>query len=447
MKQLEEERALLSEYHSQNTAIISPLRRMPSEILGQIFSWTLSPAVLDVRESPWILTQVCSRWRAVSISEPSLWSRIHIDFFKNIEYPLTMIETQIQRARTLKIHFYGSMDRDSRPQIRMFKFLSEHSGRWEELILQLTTDLVPHLSALENRLPVMRSLWVQWDSSASQRGVNSLRCFETAYSLGDVVVFSEYRFIPVVLPPHNITRYDIDAPWDTHRAMLKLTPNLVEARVRVNFDSEPWPAPAENIQLLRLRRLYVSNVEIFDCLSAPVLVEAALDHREDDTELCPRLDPFLIRSSCPLRRLCLTGSPDPQSTAVILKKYSSITELFIVITDAARGAETFRTLLTLLDGSGGIWVSPQLSEIHFGLDRKKGIAIDYPLYLKMLQSRWKSAACALTGGSLVTYAGPCPDSETLSRLEALMKEGLDISLLFGSDAITVMDSWNYSIRW
>ncbi|KAJ7498115.1 hypothetical protein B0H11DRAFT_1856679 [Mycena galericulata] len=107
LKQLEEERALLSEYHAQNTAIISPLRRIPPEILGEIFSWTLSSAALDVGESPWVLTQVCSRWRTVSISKPSLWSLIHIDSFPDDAYPLIMIETHIQRARTLKISFIG----------------------------------------------------------------------------------------------------------------------------------------------------------------------------------------------------------------------------------------------------------------------------------------------------------------------------------------------------
>ncbi|KAJ7498105.1 hypothetical protein B0H11DRAFT_2383026 [Mycena galericulata] len=450
LKQLEEEQVLLSEYYAQNTAIVSPLRRMPPEILGEIFSRTLPSRALNVRDSPWVLTQVCKRWRAVSILMPSLWSRVHIDFSKNIKYPLTMIETHIERARTLKIHFYGRTNRDSHPQKQMFKFLSTHSSRWEELVLHLTAGLVPHLSALENRLPVLRRLWVQWDSAGSQNGVDSLRCFETAYSLVDVFVFSEYRFIPIVLPPHNrITRYDIDAPWDTHRAMLKLIPDLVEARVRVNFDNtDPWPDSGETIQLLHLRRLDVSHVEILDYLSTPVLEDAALNcTEEEDTDFYTLLVTFLIRSSCPLRRLCIRGSPDPHAAAAVLQKISSVTELAILITNAAsQETETFRTLLTILDGLGGAWVSPQLSEIHFGFDGEKGVAIDYPLYLRMLQSRWKSAACALKGASLLTRAGPCPDSETLCRLEELMKEGLDISLLSGSDATTVMDSWSYSTQ-
>ncbi|KAJ6457428.1 hypothetical protein C8R47DRAFT_943932, partial [Mycena vitilis] len=76
LKELEENRASLLSYK----VILSPLRRIPPEVLGQIFSWTL-PSVddewccnkWDATDSPWNLTHVSSFWRAVSLSTPSLW--------------------------------------------------------------------------------------------------------------------------------------------------------------------------------------------------------------------------------------------------------------------------------------------------------------------------------------------------------------------------------------
>ncbi|KAJ7101886.1 hypothetical protein C8R44DRAFT_641114, partial [Mycena epipterygia] len=82
MKELEEERVSVSIHLAKNAAIISPLRRMPPEVLGEIFSWTLpSVGVLHERHfgvaiSPWVLTHISSRWRAVALSTPSLWSLI-----------------------------------------------------------------------------------------------------------------------------------------------------------------------------------------------------------------------------------------------------------------------------------------------------------------------------------------------------------------------------------
>ncbi|KAF8175598.1 hypothetical protein K438DRAFT_1508275, partial [Mycena galopus ATCC 62051] len=76
LDQLEEEHAGLLTYHHQNTSILSPLRRFPPEILGEIFLQTLPSIhkILNVKDSPWPLTHVCSRWRAIALSKPSLWS-------------------------------------------------------------------------------------------------------------------------------------------------------------------------------------------------------------------------------------------------------------------------------------------------------------------------------------------------------------------------------------
>ncbi|KAJ7126266.1 hypothetical protein C8R44DRAFT_668618, partial [Mycena epipterygia] len=130
LKELEEEHASLASYHAQNNSILSPLRRMPSEVLAEIFSWTLSAEPLSgdrsaVEDSPWVLTQVSHRWRVLSLSTPALWSLVVIDYSYTSEYSLSMVKTQIHRARLLKIHFFGKQKEDSRPQIEMFRFLAE----------------------------------------------------------------------------------------------------------------------------------------------------------------------------------------------------------------------------------------------------------------------------------------------------------------------------------
>ncbi|KAJ7483459.1 hypothetical protein FB451DRAFT_1129358 [Mycena latifolia] len=73
LKQLEDKRAALQTFRKQNVAVLSPLRRLPPEVLGEIFSWTL-PSIhdtlpgygFDIRRSPWVLGQISSRWRAVA---------------------------------------------------------------------------------------------------------------------------------------------------------------------------------------------------------------------------------------------------------------------------------------------------------------------------------------------------------------------------------------------
>ncbi|KAJ7236067.1 hypothetical protein B0H12DRAFT_1027081, partial [Mycena haematopus] len=61
-------------------AILSVIRRLPSDILGEIFPYTVPDYVprnhRATDSSPWVYGRVCSRWRTLSLSLPTLWSRI-----------------------------------------------------------------------------------------------------------------------------------------------------------------------------------------------------------------------------------------------------------------------------------------------------------------------------------------------------------------------------------
>ncbi|KAJ7236419.1 hypothetical protein B0H12DRAFT_993573, partial [Mycena haematopus] len=80
LDQIAVDRGYLSNYRMRHRAILSPLRRIPPELLGEIFSWTsefsdrvaLPWGKFDIIV-PWVLTWVSSRWRAVALSSPSLW--------------------------------------------------------------------------------------------------------------------------------------------------------------------------------------------------------------------------------------------------------------------------------------------------------------------------------------------------------------------------------------
>ncbi|KAJ7142226.1 hypothetical protein C8R44DRAFT_191632 [Mycena epipterygia] len=204
LKELEEERASLACYHAQNSAILSPLRRMPSEMLSEIFSWTL-PSIGDAtnrvrpegERSPWVLTHISNCWRAVALSTPLLWSLFAFDYASTPHHSLSlsMVKTQIQRARTLKIHFYGDQNMDPRPQVQMFQLLAEHSSRWEDLCVELTSGLVPILATVRDRLPLLHRLWIQWDGLASQAAVDSIDCFLRASSLVEAGTYNQYRAV------------------------------------------------------------------------------------------------------------------------------------------------------------------------------------------------------------------------------------------------------------
>lgn len=72
IKQLQRERAALEEKISRTLAYVSPIRRLPAELLRLIF-------MMNFDEYPccaWILSSVCSQWRRLALSMPKLWSKV-----------------------------------------------------------------------------------------------------------------------------------------------------------------------------------------------------------------------------------------------------------------------------------------------------------------------------------------------------------------------------------
>ncbi|KAI0795387.1 hypothetical protein C8Q75DRAFT_745737 [Abortiporus biennis] len=74
IRQMHQEREELQEKVTMTLAYISPIRRLPNEILRQIF-------LCNFEEYPccaWVLSSVCSLWRRLVLHMPKLWSKIRL---------------------------------------------------------------------------------------------------------------------------------------------------------------------------------------------------------------------------------------------------------------------------------------------------------------------------------------------------------------------------------
>ncbi|KAJ6485566.1 hypothetical protein C8R45DRAFT_997036 [Mycena sanguinolenta] len=463
LKRFEEERQSLTVYRARNKAILSPVRRIPPEILGDIFWWTLPPirddsnlarSRFDFRNSPWLLTHISPRWRAISFATSSLWSRIVIDYSEihqrarsqgpSSEYHLSLVQAQIQRSQQLQIHFYACLEMDSRPQIQMFELLSQHSSRWEELSLGLSSKILPSLAALRGRLSSLKKLWVQWDDSEIDSAQSPLDCFQTASSLVDVGVFNEYRHVPMQLPAPQLTRYELTGSWSTHECILKGAPNLVEAHIDIAFDLELWSDGI--IDLLHLRRLYVSAPELLSVLNAPALEELAVSlYPDEGPSYLERLRALVDRSACPLRRICHRGPPHAGTTIQVLNNFPSITEL-VMMMHHAQGNSEVDALISALRPSGSTVVAPQLQSLFFGCE--VNATINHTAFLHMLKARWEANDSALRSAALITRGKSPLDPLTLSGLRALRQEGLDFLLSeIESDTLVFINAWVYGTTW
>ncbi|KAK7043141.1 hypothetical protein VNI00_008495 [Paramarasmius palmivorus] len=88
LRAIEAEIARLQAQHDElrtfidnHNALLSPIRRAPTDILREIFVHCLPDEHLpcrNLREAPLLLTGICKGWREVAVTTPALWNRIHI---------------------------------------------------------------------------------------------------------------------------------------------------------------------------------------------------------------------------------------------------------------------------------------------------------------------------------------------------------------------------------
>ncbi|KDR83126.1 hypothetical protein GALMADRAFT_57218, partial [Galerina marginata CBS 339.88] len=67
----------------QYNVILSPVRRLPTDVLHEIFYLCLPTQrnpIMRASDAPMLLTRICRPWRSLALASPRLWARLHITF-------------------------------------------------------------------------------------------------------------------------------------------------------------------------------------------------------------------------------------------------------------------------------------------------------------------------------------------------------------------------------
>ncbi|KAJ6561759.1 hypothetical protein B0H19DRAFT_909252, partial [Mycena capillaripes] len=81
LKELEGKRDRLNDFIKAHTALLSPARRLPVDVVSDIFTACLPSdrnAIMSAAECPLLLCHICRAWRDVALSTPRLWASLHI---------------------------------------------------------------------------------------------------------------------------------------------------------------------------------------------------------------------------------------------------------------------------------------------------------------------------------------------------------------------------------
>lgn len=316
--------------------VLSPARRIPSDLLSEIFRWCTahdfesdrSGSSLDPTEMHWILPQVSRQWRSAALSCPQIWSTIRITDVEFGDYSaprLLSLTLQLQRTRfsplSVSIESKYSSISGTKPILQV---LLPSSSRWKELYVRLQPAAFRALSPLHLFLPSLKYVHIWPSGSASIldgyqaaaashamstifRVCPSLRILEGAPNI--ISLFS--------LPWNQIQTYECFqcAGVSQYLKLLSLMSDLRECRIWCDYGS-PLNGNNDIVVLRHLKHLSLYEVgsttnPILDCLTLPYLQTLDIDlntleQSRIEVEINSLLR-FLTRSQCSLETLHLAS--------------------------------------------------------------------------------------------------------------------------------------------
>jgi hypothetical protein len=169
---LEDYRSTLQTTLAQHQVALSPIRKLPPELLGEIFLFVSLNAILEwpgipgVRGDvmPWVLCKICKYWRAVAISIPGLWSNIRLNFQNStrIEVAQHFLGLCLPRSKN-ELLTLSLQAEDLSTVLPIWNTLLTLSERWKDISLKgnLFTKSQNYLTLAKNRVPNLRRLCIE----------------------------------------------------------------------------------------------------------------------------------------------------------------------------------------------------------------------------------------------------------------------------------------------
>jgi hypothetical protein len=458
-------------------ARLSHAQQLPYELLKEIFDsyhyarleWLATVNLPRwIENGPWTLGLVCSRWRAVVISCPRLWSKIDISVLSSKTI------TDYNRTAALDV-FHEGLRRSGNTLIK----LGLISGYDDALFMQAVLDTVnsissrvvefrldtifrSHLNALDGHFPSLKVLDLTCIHALDElvppclRLLNAPRLEELELGAGLMMQFTSLLSVPW----RSLVSLTIPRAWIREVAtMIEYLRHGSRLRtiVYISFDgyedSQP-PLPAPSITSLPyLTELEVSNTRLFPLLHLPSLQMLIIRNESNATLYHHSLQltaQLIERSGCQLKSLTIVNVFGDISTEFItmLKTTPYLKELAIEFHPGSVWALP-RLLHTLAasegaeDDTAAASILPNLRRLYIGVRHPHsppnsdidGIGGVFNRSLScLLGSRWTNAKERSRLSSLVinfafeVNAEQIISPDVFSTLRQAAEDGLDVSI-------------------
>jgi len=366
--------------------ILNPVRRLPLDVLHEIFFHCLPThrnPIMKSSESPVLLTRICSSCRAIALSSPRIWSKIHIplpgDPTLSTGYGIITDETSLRsrrqrytsllqlrcdvvrrwlsRSGTCPLSFsitYPASQQDPKDDElphEMFSILSSFADRWSDVDISMPEEIYNKLQG--NMKPTtfssLKSLKLNLQQTFPMNNAKSPPIqLLAAPGLCSITVSAFQTTLHItgnpVQPIWNHLTHIAFSSWIADRcffALLRQCPNLVFGNFMVT--SSHWPdepnVDQEDTALPCLEALAVNDsgshqtmIIIFNGIKAPALTNLSYYYTIPspyDGSTIPLPAPMipLLSNSTLITDLLLDGELSSQDTQECLRRGERITHL------------------------------------------------------------------------------------------------------------------------
>ena len=233
---LQRKHQVLSDARKQHTLLLSPVRRLPVELLSEIFVLSLpgdwKERIHDFRRAVMLPASICKHWRNVALSTPKLWNSISFRLkARAAQADVDLAQTWVARSGRLllSIRFFGLHDHD--PNLAdlhpVIDVIVAHAHRWGYADFELTNPLLNQIHSAKYRLPHLHTLLIGHSHVTDNRP--PIDVFEVAPQLNNLTI-SHIVLGNLTLSWTRLTTIHMSSgfTFDECHEVLGLAPNLVE---------------------------------------------------------------------------------------------------------------------------------------------------------------------------------------------------------------------------
>ncbi|KAJ7919016.1 hypothetical protein B0H13DRAFT_2187275 [Mycena leptocephala] len=297
LRELTGKRDALQEFVDTHLALISPARRLPEDVVAEIFTASLPAdrnAIMSGAESPLLLCQVSRAWRTLALSTPRLWTSLHIVAPGNVSHLRRITEAaSIWLSRSGALPLSISLVHTPSFQFAigadfsvLLEALVQYSSRWNRIRMKFEThrSFMPLTVLSPTDVPILETINIEGFLSEREHVIDwrSLSFLKTT-SLRSVTLRGVADLRRVILPCNELRHLSL-----AHMAsasltaaegleMLRWCPNLETCTLPIS--SVPDNVPRLPLRMEHLRRLSMvegikgAAIDLFIYLDLPMLEE------------------------------------------------------------------------------------------------------------------------------------------------------------------------------